>query len=74
MDDFQMLLCDGWLARERVVSRSPNPDAVLTNAGNQDVMSQPGKTLHESDWPAAAERDDWPIPVLNRLTIMLSNF
>jgi hypothetical protein len=36
-------------------------------------MSQPGKAFNESDWPATAQRDDWPIPVRNRLTIMLSN-
>ena len=74
MDNFQMLLSDGWLALKRVICRSPNPDSVLADAGNQGIVDQARQTLNKPNWPPAAQRDDRPIPVRNRLTIMLGNF
>ena len=73
MNNFQIFIRNGWLALERVVSRSPDPDSVFANAGNQIVVGQAAKTLNKSNRPSAAQCDDWPIPVLNRLTIVLSN-
>jgi hypothetical protein len=65
MNNFQMFFSDRWLAFERVVSRSPDPDSVFANAGNQSVVGQTAKTLNKSNWPATAQCDDWPITVLN---------
>jgi len=73
MDNLKMFLSYSWLALKRVVSRSPDPDSVFANAGNQCVVGQAAKTLNKSNWSATAQCDDWPITVLNRLTIMLSN-
>ena len=73
MHNFKVFLSDGWLALKRVVSRSPDPDSVFANAGNQSVVGQAAKTLNKSNRPATAQCDDWPITVLNRLMIVLSN-
>jgi hypothetical protein len=37
-------------------------------------MKQPTQALDEPNGPSTAQRDDWAIVLLNRLTIVLSNF
>ncbi len=73
MNHFKMFVNNGRLALERVVGRSPDPDSILSDAGNERVVRQAAKTLNKSNRPAAAKCDHWPITALNRLTIMLSN-
>jgi hypothetical protein len=69
-----MHLRDGWIRLERIISRSPDPDTVFADTGNHRVVKQATQTLDESNGPSTAQRDNWSIVLLNRLTIVLSNF
>lgn len=73
MYHLKMLIRNSRITLERVAGRSPDPDSILSDAGNQRVVDQAAQTLNESNRPAAAKGDHWPISVLNRLTIVVSN-
>lgn len=73
MNDLKMLFSNGRFALERIVGWSPDPDSILADAGNQRVVNQAAKTFNKPNRSAAAECDHWPITVLYRLAIVLSD-
>jgi hypothetical protein len=73
MNDFEMIVGDGRIAFERVIGRSPEPDAVFPDTGNLCVLDEPTETLDKSNRSTTAERNDWAISISNRISIVLSN-
>ena len=71
MNDFEMLFADGRIAFERSICRSPKPDAIFSDTGNQSVVDKPTETFDKPNWPAAAKCYDRAIEVLNRKTVMI---
>ena len=64
MNDFKMLVGDGRITFERIVCRSPEPDAVFPDTGNQRVLDEPTETLDKANRSATAKRDDRAITIL----------
>lgn len=73
MHDFEMFVSDGRIAFKRIVGRSPEPDTVFPDAGDQCVLNEPAEALDKANRSATTKRDDGAITVLNCKTVVLGD-